>query len=104
MVMNGGPCHAAEVCDGAEIAAAAESCRYFGLDRLAVVMLAIPAAAWDVDGEAAEERLNAAYSALVPQDSIIGDAFETRYATAPDDFDPITLHGPRAEDLPPEHR
>jgi hypothetical protein len=104
MVMNGGPSHAAEVCDGAEIAAAAESCRYFGLDRLAVVVLALPAAASGADGEAAEEQLDAAYSALVPHDSIIGDAFETRYATTPGDFDPISQPSSQAENSPPEHR
>ena len=81
MVMNEGPNHAADVCDPAEFTAAAESCRYFGLDRLAAVILELPVAVSDSEDDSAEERLDARNHALVSDDSVISDAFEARYAT-----------------------
>lgn len=89
MMCNGGPNHVADSY-GAEIPAAAEACRYFGLDGLAAVMLQLPAAASGYEDEGVEDRLTAAYHDLVPSDATIGDAFEVRYAEAPEDFDPIT--------------
>ncbi len=90
MVCNGGPNHAADSCEPAEISAGAEACRYFGLDGLAALMLQLPAAASGYEDEDVEARLTAAYCELVPDDATISDAFEARYAEAPEDFDPIT--------------
>ncbi len=89
MVMNGGPNHAADSCDPAEIAAAADACRYFGLDALGSLIQELPAASSDSDDEDAEDRLSDAYYQLVPDDSTLSGAFEARYTKAPDDFDPI---------------
>ena len=86
MVMNGGSNHAADSCKPVEIAAAAEACRYFGLHDLAALTRELPAAA---DSEDEEERLDSSYAELVPDDSTICDAFEARYAEAPEDFDTI---------------
>ena len=83
MVMNGGPNHAAGSCEPAQLTAAADACRYFGLPQLAALMLQLPAAAFDED---AEDRLSAAYYDLVPDDATIVAAFEARYAEAPADF------------------
>lgn len=88
MVCNGGPNHAADGCEPAEITAAAEACRYFGLDRLAEVMLQLPAAASGYEAEDVEDRLSDAYYELVPDDATLVEAFEARYAAAPEDFDP----------------
>ncbi|MEV4281483.1 DMP19 family protein [Actinoplanes xinjiangensis] len=89
MMCNGGPNHVADSY-GAEIPAAAEACRYFGLDALAALMLQLPAAASGYEDEDVEARLSGAYYELVPDDATISDAFEARYAEAPEDFDPIT--------------
>lgn len=90
MVCNGGPNHAADSCDPTEITAAAEACRYFGLNALATLVLQLPAAASGYEDEDVEARLSDAYYELVPSDATISDAFEVRYAEAPEDFDPIT--------------
>jgi hypothetical protein len=91
VVMNGGPNHAADSCDPAEIAAAAAACRYFGMDALGSLIQELPAASSDSDDEDAEGRLSNAYSQLVPDDSALSGAFEARYTKAPEDFDPITV-------------
>jgi hypothetical protein len=89
MVQNGGPNHAAD-CEPAELAAAAAAARYFGLEALAAVIDEIPAAASDNDeAEAAEERLSDAYYEAEDDGRAINDAFEARYAAAPEDFDPV---------------
>ncbi|GID30951.1 hypothetical protein C8E87_6980 [Paractinoplanes brasiliensis] len=88
MVMNGGPNHAADSCDPAQIAAAASACRYLGLDDLGSLIRELPAASSDSDDEDAENRLSDAYHQLVPGDSTLSGAFEARYASTPEDFDP----------------
>jgi hypothetical protein len=88
MVHNGGPNHAADSCEPAELAAAADAARYFGLHALAAVIGELPAAASDSDDEDAEDRLSDAYHDLV-EDNEITHAFEARYATAPEDFEPM---------------
>lgn len=89
MVMNGGPNHAADVCNPAEIAAAARGAHYFGLDTLGTLILELPAASSDSSNENAEDRLSNDYHRLVPSDSTLADAFEERLAEAPQDFDPL---------------
>ena len=89
VVMNGGPNHAADSCAAAELAAAVEACRYFGLDALGSLIRELPAASGDAGDEDAEDRLSAAYYRLVPDDSTLSGAFEARYARAPEDFDAI---------------
>jgi hypothetical protein len=86
MVMNGGPNHAAEVLTHAEVGRGADACRYFGLAELARVMADLLAAA---DSDAADLRLSDEYDALVSQDAVLVRAFEERYETAPEDFEPI---------------
>ncbi len=86
-VMSGGPGHAGDSLDAAEIRAASAACRYFRLDRLADVISELPAAA---NSESEELRLSDAYYELAPADSVISDAFEARYARTTGDFDPIT--------------
>ena len=88
IVTNCGPAHAAVSCEPAELTAAAEGCRYLGLDRLAAVILDFPAtcgASADV-----ERRIDAEYYDAAPSDETIFRAFERRYAETPGDFEEIT--------------
>lgn len=89
MAMNGGPNHVADSCEPAQIAAAAEAARYFGLDGLAAVISQMPAAASGSADEDVEDRLSGAYHDLVPDDSTLIAAFEARYAEEPGEFEPI---------------
>lgn len=82
MLHNGGASLAVDSCEPAEIAAAADAARYFGLDDLAVVIEGIPAA----DDE---DDFNDAFFEAGRDGEAINDAFEARYAAAPGDFDPV---------------
>lgn len=97
MVQNGGANHAADSCEPAELAAAADGARYFGLNDLATLIDELPTAASDSGSgsEEAEERLSAAYYELMPDSSRLDAAFERRFADAPDDFDPVSAAAPR---------
>lgn len=86
MVQNGGPNHAADSCDPAELTAAAAAARYFGMDDVAAVIEELPAAA---DDDAADERLSAMYHRLMPDTERLTAALATRHATAPGDFQPV---------------
>ncbi len=86
MVQNGGPNHAADSCERAELAAAA--C-YFGIDDLAALMEELPAAASDHNDEDAEDRLSEAYYLLTQDGDRLDAAFEARYAATPQDFEPV---------------
>lgn len=86
MVQNGGPNHAADSCDPAEITAAVAAARYFGLGDLAEVIGELPAAA---DDEDADDRLSEAYHRLLPDSDRLSDALAARHAAAPGDFQPI---------------
>lgn len=85
MVRNGGPNHAADSCDPAELAAAAAAARYFGMADLAAVIDELPAAAEDDD---ADDRLSDTYYRLAPDSERLTDALAARHATAPEDFQP----------------
>ncbi|MEU4692258.1 hypothetical protein [Actinoplanes sp. NPDC023714] len=87
IVRNCGPAHAALSCEPAELSAAAEACRYLGLDDLAAVMAGLPAA---TAGDDAERRVDDAYYDLAPEDETIRRAFEARFARTPGDFEAIT--------------
>lgn len=86
MVRNGGPNHAADSCEPAEIAAAATAAHYFGLDDLAGVIGELPAAA---DDDAADDRLSEAYYRILPDSERLSDALATRHAATPGDFSPM---------------
>jgi hypothetical protein len=87
IVRNCGPAHAAVSCEPAELHAAADACRYLGLDGLAGVMLELPDA---VGGDDAERRVDDEYYELAPAESTIRRAFESRLAKTPEDFEVIT--------------
>jgi hypothetical protein len=87
MIQNGGPNHAADSCEPAELAAAAEAARYFQLAGLAALIEELPAAGSDRDDEDAEDRLSRAYYRLMPDDDRLDTAFRARYAAALEDFD-----------------
>ena len=84
MVTNGGPRFAAKSLAPANFEAAADACRYFGLDELAAVMLELPDA---VSCTATDESCADAYRTLVPTDAVLFDAFALRFATHPEEFD-----------------
>ncbi|MET0522412.1 MAG: hypothetical protein ABW156_10645 [Jiangellaceae bacterium] len=88
MVQNGGPNHAADSCEPAELAAAAAGARYFGLADLAALIEELPSAASDLDDEDAEDRMSDKYYSLMPDGDRLDSAFEARYAATPDDFEP----------------
>lgn len=90
MIQNGGPNHAADVCEPAELAAAAAGARYFGLEDVAACIEEMPAAASDED---AEERLNDLYFRILPDAGRFEDALAARYAAAPGDFEPVSPPG-----------
>ncbi|WP_430785585.1 hypothetical protein [Actinoplanes sp. G11-F43] len=88
MVQNGGPNHAADSCEPAELAAAARAARYFGLDDVAAFIEDVPQAASDRDDDDAEDRLSDVYFRILPDGSRYDAALAARYAAAPQDFDP----------------
>ncbi|BBH63372.1 hypothetical protein ACTI_00570 [Actinoplanes sp. OR16] len=87
IVRNCGPAHAATCCEPAELSAAAEACRYLGLDGLAAVIRELPSA---TEGEDAERRVDDEYYELAPDDATLRQAFAARFAKTPDDFAVIT--------------
>ncbi|WP_229076000.1 hypothetical protein [Actinoplanes sp. DH11] len=87
IVTNCGPAHAATSCEPAELTAAADGCRYLGLDGLAAVVLELAEAAGSAEDE---RRVDAEYYELVPDDATIRRAFEARFAKTPEDFEEIT--------------
>lgn len=89
MIQNGGPNHAADSCEPAELAAAAAAARYFGLEDFAVLMEELPAAASDHDDEGAEDRLSEEYYRVTSDGTRLEAVFEARYAVAPGDFEPV---------------
>ncbi|SDS99972.1 hypothetical protein [Actinoplanes derwentensis] len=89
VVQNGGPNHAADSCEPAQLAAAAAGARYFGLNDLAAVIDELPAAASDRDDDEAEDRLSDAYHEVFPDTSRLDAALAARYAVAPADFEPV---------------
>ena len=89
MVQNGGPNHAADSCEPAELAAAAAAARYFGLEDVARLVEELPAAAGDHADEDAEDRLSEAYHRLLPDSERLDAALAARYVAAPEDFEPV---------------
>jgi hypothetical protein len=89
MIQNGGPNHAADSCSPAELGAAAEGARYFGLGDLAALIEEMPAAGSDRDDDEAEDRLSEAYRQVLPDSDRLEVAFAARYEAAPNDFQPI---------------
>jgi hypothetical protein len=87
IVRNCGPAHTAISCEPAELAAAADACRYLGLDGLAAVILELPAS---LGGDDAERRVDDEYYDLAPEDTTIRRAFESRLAKTPEDFEVVT--------------
>jgi hypothetical protein len=70
----------------ADLRAAADAGEYFGLNSLARILREIPEAALS---RYAEQRLDDEYRDLDPQGVMIPAAFESHYAEARDDFDPV---------------
>jgi hypothetical protein len=82
--MSGGIGFADDVLAAEDFEAAAQACRYLNLPDLAAVMLRIHAF-----GPEQDDELQGAYDRIVPRDQVLVDAFERRFAEAPEDFDPI---------------
>jgi hypothetical protein len=89
MVQNGGPNHAADSCEPAQLAAAVAAARYFGMDDLAAVLVELPTAASGQLDDGAEDRLSKAYYELTQDGERLDRAFQERYAAAPEDFEPV---------------
>jgi hypothetical protein len=89
MVQNGGPNHAADSCEPAQLAAAAAAAGYFGMADLAAVIAELPAAASDHNDEGAEDRLSEAYYRIMPDGKRLDLALRARYAATPEDFEPV---------------
>lgn len=89
MVQNGGPNHAADGCEPAQLAAAAAAARYFGLDDLADVIEELPAAASGYVEEDVEDRLTRAYHDVFQDYGPLSAALAARCAATPEDFEPV---------------
>jgi hypothetical protein len=89
MVQNGGPNHAADGCEPAELAAAAAAARYFGVEDLAAVIEELPAAASGYEEKAIEMRLMQEYLDVLQDYGPLEAGIAARHAAAPEDFDPV---------------
>ncbi|GIF02431.1 hypothetical protein Ari01nite_98950 [Paractinoplanes rishiriensis] len=89
MVQNGGPNHAADSCEPAQLAAAAAAARYFNMEDLAAVLDELPAAASGYDDEGIEDRLSETYYRHTQDGDRFGAALRARYGAAPEDFEPV---------------
>jgi hypothetical protein len=89
MVQNGGPNHAADSCEPAQLAAAAAGARYFGMEDLAALIAELPTAASGYDDEGVEDRLSEAYLRLTEDGERFDAVLQARYAAAPEDFEPV---------------
>ena len=90
LVMNGGVFHAVECLDDNELAAASNGYRHFGLEAIGTLF---NQASETLDtGEEIDEReaeFDAAYLAIVADDSSLAERFENRLASHPHEFAPI---------------
>jgi hypothetical protein len=89
MVHNGGPNHAADGCEPAELAAAAAAARYFGVEDLAAVIEELPAAASGYEEEDIEMRLTRKYHEVLQDYGPLEAGIAARYVATPQDFDPL---------------
>jgi hypothetical protein len=80
-IMNGGVAHALECMNQTELDDAISGYRYFGISSAADVLSQV----FDNTDEM-EHRLNLAYWHVVPDDSILEDAFQRKLLTEPDAF------------------
>jgi hypothetical protein len=86
MIMSGGLDHALDVLTPEDFASAAGGFRYLQLSDIAELVEQAQGAPSD---DLAEE-LDARYSALIPQDQVIGDRFQAILQQRPDDFAPAS--------------
>jgi hypothetical protein len=89
MVQNGGPNHAADSCEPAQLAAAAAAARYFGMEDLAALIAELPSAGSGYDDEDVEDRLSEAYLRLTEDGERFDAVLQARHAAAPEDFEPV---------------
>jgi hypothetical protein len=89
MVQSGGPNHAADGCEPAELDAAAAAARYFGVEDLAAVIEELPAAASGYRDEDIEDRLGRRYQDVLRDYGPLEAGIAARHAAAPQDFDPL---------------
>ena len=84
MFMNGGVDHALEVLSEDEYEAGIQGFRYFGLPAVASVLEA--ARGCEPDDR---ERFDQEYGVVVPNDAVLGTAFEAAFAFQPGSFAPL---------------
>jgi hypothetical protein len=86
MIMSGGLDHALDVLTAEDLASAAAGFRYLQLSDVADLV----EQAQGAPGDDLLQHLNARYSALIPQDQVIGDQLEALLQQHPDDFAPAS--------------
>lgn len=89
LTMNGGVLHAVDCLEPEDLADAEAGYRYFGLGAAADLLgeaKSISEAGGDLD--LLEAELDKRYSALIPNDSVLGERFEASLRRAPSEFAP----------------
>ena len=90
LIMNGGVFHAVECLDDKEMSAASAGYGHFGLEAIGELLnQASETLGSGEDDDEREAEFDAAYLAIVPDDSSLAERFENRLASHPHEFAPI---------------
>jgi hypothetical protein len=88
--MNGGVLHATECCSSDQLTEAQAGFRYFGRDRVAVLIAeAEEATRLGQDTYKLEAVFDQKYWAEIPDDGVLVNSFESHHKTNPQEFSPL---------------
>jgi hypothetical protein len=90
LAMNGGVLHATECCSSDQLTEAQAGFRYFGRDRVAVLIAeAEEATRLGQDTYKLEAVFDQKYWAEIPDDGVLVNSFESHHKTNPQEFSPL---------------
>lgn len=90
LIMNGGVHHALDVLSEAQVDAALSGYEFFEVaPALAAIRRVLNDASLREWNEISEQRANLLYYETIPDDAVLVEAFDRRYARSPGDFDKV---------------